>query len=122
MTLSSRLISCCKFLFDGSTSRLFEYSSVQKSLFAHAHILPILFLTSAIVTSPAAWPCGNSSVDRPVVTGSNHGSSSSGNQPVDVGHDEVLQNDRRLHDFGDRDRLCGIGAVMEVDAPLGDCR
>ena len=44
----------------------------------HAHIRPILFLTSAVVTSLAASPSGNSSVDRPVVTGSNHGSGSSG--------------------------------------------
>ncbi len=44
----------------------------------HAHILPILRLTSAVVTSPAASSCGNSNVDRPVVTGSNHGRSSSG--------------------------------------------
>ena len=44
----------------------------------HAHILPILFLTSAVVTSLAALPCGNSSVGRFIVTGSNHGRSSSG--------------------------------------------
>jgi len=100
----------------------FSIPQYRKSLLTHAHIRPILFLKSAVVTSLTASPSGNSSVDRLIVTGSNHGSSSSGNQPVDVGHDEVLQNDRRLHDFGDRDRLCGIGAVMEVDAPLGDCR
>ena len=32
----------------------------------HAHILPILFLTSAVVTSPTPPLCGNPSVDRPV--------------------------------------------------------
>ena len=44
----------------------------------HAHILPILRLTSAVVTSLAASPCGNSNVDRPVVIGSNQGNNSSG--------------------------------------------
>ncbi|RLS45741.1 MAG: hypothetical protein DWH84_02555 [Planctomycetota bacterium] len=47
-------------------------------MFTHAHILPILRLTSAVVTSFTPPLCGNSSVDRLIVTGSNHGSSSSG--------------------------------------------